>query len=161
MKKYETVNTKHGKAIVADTQTELQNIAKQINGDVVLLIRRDGEDRYNDLGTVTLPYGFGITDFTPDSMNYGADAETYVIHDIADYRSAVKEENALIQETADSHLLIKTDGRIIKEIETFHDGDCMFLRFINGWQFYDTFRREQTHWHDADVWEYRLAVVIL
>lgn len=161
MKKYETVNTKHGKAIVADTQTELQNIAKQINGDVVLLIRRDGEDRYNDDGSVVLPYEFGW-DFTAGDMKYEGGVYTYIIHNLSDYRGAVNDENGIIREaTDDDPTLIRENAGIIKEIATFKDGDCMFLRFINGQQFYDTFRREQTHWHDADVWDYRLAAVTL
>ena len=165
---YNTVNTKNGKAIVADTQTELENIAKQINGDVVLLTRRDGENSYSDLGTVVLPYGFGITDFTADDMKYGTEAETYVIHDLIDYLLAIKNENDCMREILNSYSLtvkddefIKKDADIIKEVATLKDGDCMFLRVINGQQFFDTFRKEQTRWHDADVSEYRLAVVTL
>ena len=161
MKKYETVNTKHGKAIVADTQTELENIAKQIDGDIVLLTRHDGEDSYNDLGSVVLPYEFGL-DFTARDMKYGEDVYAYIIHNLSDYREAINEENGIIRETIDNDpTLIREDAKVIWELATFKYGDCMFLRFINGQQFYDTFRGEQTHWHDADVWDYRLAVVTL
>ena len=165
---YNTVNTKNGKAIVADTQTELENIAKQVNGNVILLARRDGENQYGELGAVVLPYGFGAIDFTADDMKYGTEAETYVINDLADYLLAIKNENDCMREILNSYSLvvkddeiIKKDADVIKEIATLKDGDCMFLHFINGQQFYDTFRREQTRWHDADVTEYCLAVVTL
>ena len=158
---YNTVNMKNGKAIVADTQTELEQIAKKINGDAVLLCRRDGEDSYSELGRVTLPYGFGM-DFTAEDMRYGTEAETYVIHDLVDYNNALNEENSFIcDETGYAPTLISEDADVIKEIATFKDGDCMFLRFINGRNFFDTFRKEQTRWHDTDVYEYRLAVVTL
>ena len=158
--KYETVYTKHGKAIIADTQTELENIAKEIGGDVVILCRHDGEDSYNDLGIIALPYRFGVRDFTPDCMKYGADVETYVISDASDYLWALKEENELIQEAGEIYS-VTTDREVLKEADSLREGDCMFLRFINEKQFFDTFRKEQTHWHDADVWEYQLAVVTL
>lgn len=165
MKNYNTVNMKNGKAIVADTQTELENIAKKINGDAVLLCRRDGEDSYSELGIINLPYRFGGRNFTAEEM-YGNDAITYYVNDLVDYLLAIKEENDCMREILNSYSLavkddefIKKDADIIKEIATLKDGDIMFLRFINGQQLFDTFRKEQTHWHDADVNEYRLAVV--
>ena len=157
--KQNTVYTKHGKAIVADTQAELESIAKQIGGDVVLLSRRDGQDSYDELGIITMPYRFGVRNFTPDCMMYGADAEVYTIEDTADYLRALKEENALIKEAPDKIYSVTTDREVLKEVDSLREGDCMFLRFVYEKQFYDTFRREQTNWHDADVTEYQLAVV--
>ena len=163
---YNTVNTKRGEAIVADTQTELENIAKKINGDVVILCRRDGEDSYDNLGIIDLPYRFGGREFTPDYMNYGTDVEVYYVNNVFDYRWAIQDENDCRRENLNSYSLtvndngfIMRDAGIIKEIATLKDGDIMFLRFINGRQLFDTFRKEQTRWHDKDVNEYRLAVV--
>ena len=48
---------------------------------------------------------------------------------------------------------------VFNEIETLKDGDIMFLQFLNGAQSFDTFRKGQTRWFDAEGMEYRLAIV--
>lgn len=159
--KQNTVYTKHGKAIVADTQAELESIAKQIDGDVALLSRRDGQDSYDELGTVVLSYEFG-KDFTEEDMKYGTDQSTYTVRSVDDYRQALDTENNFIRDMTDEDHepeLIEEDADIVKILETFEEGDVMFVGFINTHQFYDTFRKGQTRWHDADVTEYQLAVV--
>ena len=142
-----------------ETQSETENYVSKVGGGVVLLRRRDGQDSYTELGSVMIPYEFG-KDFTSEDMKYG-DAYAYTIHNLNDYLEALNDENGLIRDAADDEdepELMKEDADIVKILKTFKDGDCMFLRFINGKQFYDVFRKEQTRWHDADVWEYQLAV---
>lgn len=146
-------------AVVFDTQDEAESFAREIGGDVVLLQRRDGWQYYEELGIIFLPYRFGVKDFTPDCMKYDTEAEPYVVNDLSDYRWALKEENDFIREMPDETALMIKDANVVKELATFKEGDCMFLRFINGEQFFDTFRAGQTCWHDADVTEYQLAVV--
>ena len=132
-----------------ETQSETERFANEVGGSVVLLRRRDGQDHFTELGSVVLPYEFG-KEFTAEDMKYGDDY-VYTIRSLNDYCEALNEENGLIRTTGE-------DADIVKELHTFEEGDCMFLRFINGKQFYDVFRKEQTRWHDADVYEYRLAV---
>ena len=142
-----------------ETQSETERFAQEAEGSVVLLRRRDGQDSYTELGSVALPYEFG-KDFISDDMKYG-DAYAYTIHNLNDYLEALEEENGLIRDAVDDEdepELLKEDADIVKELETFNEGDCMFLRFINEKQFYDVFRKEQTRWHDADGHMYRLAV---
>ena len=151
--KYETVYTKHGKAITAGTQTALQSIAKQTGGTVVLLRRCKGEDVYNELfddGTpyaVDLPFVFGI-DFTYyDDMKYNTAARVYDISNLKQYVAAAANETAPLAPD------------VLNEIKTLEDGDIMFLQFLNGAQSFDTFRKGQTRWFDAEGMEYRLAVI--
>ena len=147
-------------AVVFNTQDEAESFAREIGGDVVLLQRRDGWQYYEELGTVIPPYEFG-RDFTADDMKYGADQFTYTVRNVDDYRQALEEENDLIREiTEEDHEpeLIEEDADIVKILENFEEGDVMFVGFINGHQFYDTFCKGQTRWHDADVSIYCLAV---
>ena len=126
---------------------------------MTLLRRRDGQDSYTELGSVVLPYEFG-KDFTSEDMKYG-DAYAYTIYSLDDYKEALDDENGLIRDAADDEddpELMKEDAVIVKTLAGFEEGDCMFLRIINGKQFYDVFHKEQTRWHDADVYEYQLAV---
>ena len=161
MIQYNTINTKHGMAIVADMQTELESIAKQVHGNVFLFSRRDGEESYSERGLITLPYNFGVH-FSADDMKYRAEDQPIIISDLIGYRWVLESENDLIRNAADEDHepeLISENADIVKEIETFEGDDFMFFRLIDGKQFYDVFRKEQTRWHDADVTEYQLAVL--
>lgn len=147
-------------AVVLGTQDEAENFAREIGGDVVLLQRRDGWQFYEELGTVVPPYEFG-KDFTVDDMKYGEDQATYTVRSVDEYRQALDEENDFIREMTDEDHepeLIEEDADIVKILEGFEEGDVMFVGFINTHQFYDTLRKGQTRWHDADVWGYCIAV---
>lgn len=143
----------HG-AYVSDTQSELQEFADAVGGSVVKLRKRDGWQFYEEYGSAYLPYTFSAED-----MHYGEDVRAHDAHDEHEAADTFFNEEAFF---VDNEMPAPTlDDDVVTKARELEDGDTMVLLCTDEMMWADTiFRKEQTRWHDSDVWTYQFAVIL-
>ena len=142
------------KAVIFGTQAETEQFVEENGGKVTLLRKRDGWQFYRRLANISLPYRFGISDYSR--------SEDDILFEI---RSEDDIEDVLTEECAFREMEGLPPAKCPQDSwdasEDMRDGDVIIAAFVgDSLTEMCTFRAEDTKWHDNDVWEYRIAVDI-
>lgn len=142
------------KAAVFDTQTEAEKFARENGGEVVLLRKRDGWQFYRRLDNISLPYRFGVSDYSRSE-----DDILFEIRSADDINDALTDENAFRDMDGTAPATCPQEMR--DAVAKLQYGDVIIAAFVgDALTEMCTFRAEDTKWHDNDVLGYQIAVEI-